>query len=176
MSYEFIYDSEIEGLRTPDKFYAYAIAYLNSSILLVKNITENEKEHSWENCSVVLHLSSHAVELFLNYALLSHSINTKVHGHDIEWLHEKYKKVYASADYEFLMPFQSEHFSKTRAEEIQSKQDVLEQLSTRSVRYRYTTNSVYEKWNVIEAFEPNWFLQTMVQMKSDFARIRSKIT
>ena len=176
MTYDFISNSEIEGINAPEKFYVYATSYLNSAILLNQNIIANKDERHWGSSAVVLHLSAHAMELFLKFAIYTHSIDSEIEHHDIEELYDQYNGIYNDSTHKLHMPFLTEHIllsSETIEEERKKSKRTI---STRSVRYRYPMKTVKKEWHSTEAFEPSWFLQTLDQMKSDFSRIRDRIT
>ena len=73
MTYNFISNSELDGLSASDKFYLYAQAFLDSAILLNRKMLEEPSELYWGKSAVVLHLSAHAMELFLKCAIIKSS-------------------------------------------------------------------------------------------------------
>ena len=81
--------------QRPEQFAAYALAFLDSAQRLCTILAGSHKKATFERGSVVLHLTAHAVELFLKGAILRKKPEERYsHDHDLEHLHNRYKSLY----------------------------------------------------------------------------------
>lgn len=163
-------DSELIGLSIPQKFMAYAVAYLDAATTLNANILNGASPNNWSNSSVILHLATHAVELFLKSAIYSVDPKANIVHHNLERLYAEFLKQYAGEEYAFEMPFIAESIELTE-DEIQSLRT-----PTQSVRYRYPTRNGVANWDGVHGFKADFFEFTLQQLATDFSVFRAKFT
>ena len=163
-------DSELIGLSVPQKFMSYAVAYLDAATALNRKIYDGDSPNDWPNSSVILHLATHAVELFLKSAIYSAEPEAKIEHHNLDKLYAEFLNRYPKDKFAFEMPFATEHFGLTENEIASLK------TPTQSVRYRYPTRNGVAEWDGAHGFKADMFELRLRQLRSDFGELRAKFT
>lgn len=156
----------VTSLAPPEQFAAYAIAYLDSAERLCRVLAISHRKATYERGSVVLYLTTHAVELFLKGAILRKKPHERF-GHNLEYLYNRYKELYPAKRHHFDMPFRANYdgLSKDEIKAIKAASAPVDQL------YRYPQNKNGEPWFGHFAFEANSFLIELGALRLKFDRI-----
>ena len=83
---------QLNSMSVPQQFIAFADAYLDSAERLCKVLKISTRKANYERGAVVLYLTFHSVELFLNAAILAKSPNEKLH-HNKEHYNNEYRDI-----------------------------------------------------------------------------------
>ena len=176
MRMDMITNWEIKGLSDSERYFLYADSYLHASRSLTLRMREDETERTWPLASVALMLAAHSVELFLKGALISRApdLLAGIKGpdrHRINILAEAYFRAFPEDDFAFAVPFQSEYPDITDEEIANLKKEE----PVPSILYRYPIESPGKEWPGLQGFEPQGFLEMLVELRESYERIRGRI-
>lgn len=161
---------ELYEKSTPEKFFAFSDAYLDSAKRLCKVLIRSTKKANYERGAVVLYLSYHSVELFLKGLILLKYPNEKLH-HNVEEYYKRYKNLYPGKKFNFDLPFKT-NYTGLEPEEIKR---VKKTIPSQEQTNRYPIDKNGNEWNGAFGFEPNSFLKIITRLENDFSKIRSRI-
>ncbi len=82
-----------------------ALGYMEAAVYLANALVEDEFTRQYRSSRIVLHLTHHAIELFLKGALMEKGLSPKLH-HRIADLHAHYRQAYPGAAFELSIPFE----------------------------------------------------------------------
>jgi len=158
---------EIEQLDNPDLFYDLSLAYLDTSIVAIRQMVYGSFFPRFSHSRVVLSMAYHSTELFLKGAILRAAGKKKRGGHDLKTLYEEFSNLYPEAEFQFDLPFSIEYLGFTPEEvaEMRKKEPPQDQI------YRYHTDLSGEKWEGLHGFEPEHFLDSLYLLQEAFIRL-----
>lgn len=159
---------EISRLDVPERFFAYADAYLQAAIGACLSIKEHESRQTWPNAAVVLLLSAHSVELFLKGAILCKSPDEALITHRIDDLAQRYRYLYPGEEFLFDIPFETDYslISPELVSELR-KDEVVP-----SIMYRYPTDRDQTDWKVVSGFDATSFLEILSYLHDRLSDLR----
>jgi hypothetical protein len=82
-----------------------ALGYMEAAAHLANALVKDEFTRQYRSSRVVLHLTHHAIELFLKGALMEKGLPPRVH-HRIADLHADYQQAYPGVAFELSIPFE----------------------------------------------------------------------
>jgi hypothetical protein len=129
-------------------------------------LARSHRQATYERGSVVLYLTAHAVELFLKGAILRKAPQERF-DHDLEHLHNRYRKLYPVKRYSFKMPFSTDYssMSKSQIKAAKGLAAPIDQL------YRYPRDKEGKPWPGLFAFEANSFIGILASLRGNFERL-----
>lgn len=187
MNSRIVTESDLASLSIPQRFLSFSNAYLDSASRLCTVLKRSPRQSNYARGSVVLHLTFHAIELFLKSAILERKPNENLGHHDIRALSKRYKKLYPGKKYEFHGPFIDEDASAPSNDDLS---DILGPQNVEGVRaflkectrknpwdqrHRYPRNQTGQPWEGAVGFEPWSFLLTIEKLKADIAHLANLI-
>lgn len=169
-----ITDAEMQSLSMPERFLAYADAYLDAADAMCQQMTREAASAKWSNAAVVLMLAAHAVELFLKGAILARAPSADVwgRGHKLHELAADYCSHFPESSFGWNIPFRTEFPDGLAEAEINA---LKAEMPAPSILYRYPVQKGGGEWQGVYGFEPNSFLLLLREVKSDFRRISSQL-
>lgn len=184
MTWRMVCESDHASLSIPLRYLSLSGAYLDSALRLCTVLKRSPRKSNYARSSVVLHLTFHAIELFLKCAILERKPKEKFRNHDIQGLSKQYKNLYPAMKYEFQAPFISGDLSHDdlsvvygpeRIEEVKKYIKESKKKNPLDQRHRYPCNNEGEPWGGYVGFEPGSFLVTIKKLKTDIAQLESLI-
>lgn len=167
---------EIAHLSPSERYMLYADAYLQASRSLSLRMREEEAERTWPNASVAMMLAAHSVELFLKGAVISRAPENLARipirdQHRIDRLADTYFETFPEPEFAFDVPFQGEYPGFSEDEIALLKKDE----PIPSILFRYPVRAPDVEWIGVHGFEPQGFLEALVDLRESYARIRERI-
>ena len=174
MTWNMITDEEARSLPVPERFFAYADAYLGAADAMCQQIARDPASEKWANAAVALMLAAHAVELFLKGAILARDPSADVwsRGHKLHELAADYRSHFPEPAFSWNIPFQAEVPVGLAEEEIEA---LRKEMPVPSILYRYPVQKGGDEWKGLFGFEANSFLFLLAELKSDFIRIKAQL-
>jgi hypothetical protein len=176
MRIDMITNWDIKALSDSERYFLYAESYLQTSRSVALRMREDQAERTWPHASVALMLAAHSVELFLKGALIARSPDSLagIRGldrHRIDMLAEAYFRVFPEEEFVFAIPFQSEYPDLTDEEIAKLKKEE----PAPSILYRYPVEAPGKEWRGLQGFEPQSFIEMLVELGQAYERIRGRI-
>jgi len=160
-------NSKMNALTVPERFSAYAHAYLRAASRMCQHINRDPLQYGFPDASVVLLLATHSVELFLKGAILKRNPCAQVGHHRLTDLHHEFDRLFPEPECRWELPFETEYIGFTEMETaLLSKRD-----TPPSIRFRYPTNSEKKPWSGIHVFQPEMFARTLMELEQAYAKI-----
>ena len=182
-----VFESDLASLNIPLRYLSFSVAYLDSASRLCTVLTQSPRRSNYPRGSVVLHLTFHAIELFLKSAILEQNPNEILGTHDVQVLSKRYKKLYPGKKYEFHAPFIGRDpgdlsdddfraiYGSELLEDVRKRIKKFKKKNPRDQRHRYLTNTEGQPWDDDVGFEPVSFLVTIKKLKADIAQLAELI-
>lgn len=161
---------ELYNKKTPEKFYDYSEAYLDSAKRLCQVLIRSTNKASFVRGSVVQYLTFHSIELFLKGSIIAKSPTEKL-SHDLDFYYKRYNKLYPAKKYRIDFPFRT-NFEGLNPEQIE---EARKQIPPQDQAHKYPTDKNGKEWSYLYAFEPISFLKIIEKLELDFNRIRDEI-
>jgi hypothetical protein len=106
------WDDEVEQALSPsfwgnspaERTLWLALGYMEAAAFLAKGLVEDDFSRQYRSTRVVLHLTHHAIELFLKGALMEMGLSPRPH-HRIAELHADYRREYPGTAFDLAIPF-----------------------------------------------------------------------
>ncbi len=171
MKWQMITNSEISGMTLPQRFFEYAIAYLNAASAMCSSMVEDQAMRTWPNANVVLLLAAHSTELFLKGAIFSRDPLAKIEHHFLDSLGTEYTRLFPEPQFKWEIPFRTDWGSLSETE----IQVMRKTLPTPSMQYRYPVSKGGKEWDGVHGFEAGSFMNVLEQVDQDFQRIMAHI-
>jgi hypothetical protein len=171
----FVLLSEFSKQPEPDRYIAYAKAYLQASRSICERMEEGSPDRKWPFAAVTMLLAVQAVELFLKGAILfraSNEIAGKIaNSHDLDDLKIKYDKTYPESELVWELPFAPNHLGFKEDNENPAITGTI----SPSVRYRYPVLKHGIEWGGTECFNPEEFLEDITETEINFERLHQAL-
>ena len=161
---------EVAHLSVPQRFMAYAEAYLESAIAICNYMEMDEAHRVWPNACVAMLLSAHAIELFLKGAILARVPEQQL-THHLNELKERFDELYPSDKFAWELPFQTEYLGMNE-EEIAALE---KSHPLPSIQYRYPVDREGNEWDGIHGFTPDGFRGVLFAVQEVFRRIKEQM-
>jgi len=161
---------EIAHLEMPDRWFAYAEAYLNAGIAVCNYMTSEEENRTWPNASVAMLMTAHSVELFLKAAILSRNPQHEL-IHNLEQLKATYDEIFPEERFNWQLPFHMEYLGLSEEEIATLRKEQPEP----SIRFRYPANRRGTPWEGIHGFTPEGFRGLLMTIQDDYERLWEEI-
>ena len=183
MTRRMVTESDLASLSVPRQYLSFSDAYLDSASRLCTVLKRSPRKSNYARGSVVLHLTFHAIELFLKGAILERNQKEKLKTHDIQDLSNRYNNLYTGKKYKFHAPFIrsgdkadfSEFFSPKDLEEVETKIKERKRKNPLGQRHRYPEKKEGQPWDGEVGFEPESYLVTIKKLKADIAQVTKLI-
>lgn len=159
--------NQLNALPPAEQFAAYALAYLDSAQRLCGILARSPRKATFERGAVVLYLTAHAVELFLKGAIMRKSAGGQP-VHDLESLHDRYRKLYPGKRFNFSIPFEPVYPPRTSAAQ---KRALKELAPPTDQLYRYPRSKKGQPWFGLFGFEAGSFQRELSVMRQEFTRL-----
>lgn len=146
------------------QYYKYCRSFLSASLSQARTLLTNESTSTWSDCTVVIFLFSHSVELFYKSALSYTKIEFDS-THDLIKLAADFEMEFKRDNISIKNPFSLEFIGEFSE---QQKQKTLDTYNKPSIRYRYPLKNdkkvKNEPWNGVYGYRPS----TMVTKIENF--------
>lgn len=181
-----------------ERFFEYAIAYLEAAIVLNDHAVHLGKKCTWPFSTAVMFNTVHSVELFLKAMILkakpekteakeTHSIEKLARSFRSAYPNEKWRIPFerastpVAANKELLKVFGLTKKPKETAEEREQREQLIEQLDEQinnawpfSIENRYPVDTKGHEWKTLQGHVPGIFAAELRHMKAEYKRIWSQ--
>lgn len=167
-------NSEHIGLTEAELNYRLGMANLDGAMCLCREMIIGHYKSTFDHATVILSLFHHSIELFLKYALLTKGVNPPK-DHYIRGLFREYEQTYPDLGFSLRLPFITEFLGFTAEEVMRNIAEEGHDKNRNDKMVRYHTDHSGNRWDMIQAFEPNMFLAQAEEISNELIRIRGKI-
>lgn len=167
-------NAEHTGLTEAELNYRLSMANLDGALCLCRDMINGHYTSSFDHGTVILSLLHHAIELFLKYALSRKGIGLPRH-HYIRGLLERYEETYPDSGFSLTLPFVTEFLGHTSEEVALAIAEEKHDKNRMDQMGRYHTDHSGNRWDMIQAFEPNMFFTQAEALSHEFVRLRGRI-
>lgn len=182
MKWQMHHEYDLHYLRYPLKLLSFFDAYLDSVSRLCPVLKRSSRKSNYARGAVVLHLTFHAVELFLKGAILARNPNEDLGTHNIQGLSNRYNNLYLGKKYMFHPPFigtvqgeLSKIYGPGNVKKVKIFIEESEKKNPLNQRHRYPGNFEGHPWRGSVGFEPGSCLGEIKTLKADIARLTNLI-
>lgn len=162
---------ELDQFDKPKLFHDLALAYLDSSIALLREMNKGAISSSYSHTRVILSLLHHSIELFLKGAVLKAGSEVKT-SHNLRNLCDVYEMRFPRQEFHFYLPFDCIPLGFSPDETAKRKRKAFEQFDQ---MYRYHTDKNGNQWPGIAAFDPKTFLPELNSLYNRFVQLGKMI-
>lgn len=164
--------SEISVLSISDRFFEYAQAYLDASIVICQEMISDESKKTWPNASVALLLAVHSTELFIKGAIISRKPEEKLDFHRLMKLKDIYDDLLPEEELSWILPFRMEYigFSEEEVATLKKSEPIP------SIQFRYPVDKSCNEWKGAFGFTPDGFQGILINLDTEFKRIRDALS
>jgi hypothetical protein len=158
-------EPEFRAVEEPERLRSLAVAYLDASEQLCKEIVSGAWPPSFERGQPVLWLAFHATELFLKACLSPLAPKQLANPHSLTELLLAFSAKYPA------IPFEPPFGSEPMPADPDLMQLALKGDATLHQQLRYPTDRHGQPWAGVRAFTPAPFLHNLRALRHDFERI-----
>lgn len=167
MPWKLVTNSDLHHLDVPQRFFAYAHAYLDAATALCSQMVANPQLYTWPHGSVVLILSAHSVELFLKGSLFKLYPPEELEHPRLEDLAEKLFQHFKGHEFELDIPFKTNYagFNEAEVEALKKRAPIP------SILYRYPVSRGGNEWQGAYGFEAHSCIPVLENLQAAYVRI-----
>jgi len=144
-----------------------ALGFIEAAHHLCEQMVEDEFSRQYRSSRVLLHLTHHAVELFVKGAIMAATHERPRLTHRLRELIAQYERIYPAAEFHFSVPFELNDDEKQQ----ELFQDIALPPIAVAESFRYATSVDGSCFNDIEPFDPESYLEQITELYNKFNRL-----
>jgi hypothetical protein len=144
-----------------------ALGFIEGAYHLCEQMVKDEFSRQYRSSRVLLHLTHHAIELFVKGAIMAATHEPPRLTHRLEELIALYERIYPAAEFHFSVPFE--------LNDERNQQELFPAVALPPIAvaesFRYATSVDGSCFNDTEPFDPESYLEQLGELYTKFNRL-----